>query len=158
MPWEVTIRHSKDKTLGVRDDVVNRISKAIPGMKWIEEPSLLERIKSMPDHPFHSLIPTWPEETRASLSRSQLLGDFEADEFSVQLYGFESKRLKAVHLEIRGEGNPLPLIAAICVPNGWIAVDDSTSQPLDLGSEAASGWDKFREYRDRVIRDHVEEK
>jgi hypothetical protein len=74
----------------------------------------------------------------------------------VQLYGFESIPLRTVHLETRGEGNPLPLIAAICVPNGWTAVDDSTSQPLDLASEAASGWDKFREYRDRVIRDHVE--
>ena len=72
MPWEVTIRRSKDEPLGVRDDVVNRISKAIPGITWIEEPPLLERIKDMPDHPFHALIPTWPEETKAKLLQIEI--------------------------------------------------------------------------------------
>ena len=26
-------------------------------------------------------------------------------------------------IEIRGGGNPLPLIAALCLPNNWIALD-----------------------------------
>jgi len=152
MPWEVTICSVTDEPLGDRDSVVNLISAAVSGMSWIEEPPLLERIKDMPDHPFHALIPTWPAETRGSFARPTLLGDFDAGEFSVQLYGFESRPIKSVHAEIRGNGNPLPLLAAICIPNGWVAIDDTDRKRIDPNSEAATGWQRFRDYRDCVVR------
>lgn len=155
MPWDVTIHHPNDEALGPRDEVIKLVSAAVPAITWFEEPPLLERIKDMPDHPFHELIPTWPEETRASFARSTTLGDFESDDFSIRLYGFETVPVKAIHLEIRGNGNPLPFIAAICLPSGWIAVDCSNGQTLDFSSRSASGWERFREYRDRVIREHV---
>ena len=151
MPWEITIRALNDEPLGDRDTVVKLITAAIPAIRWIEEPPLLQRIKDMPDHPFHALIPTWPEETRARFAQSKLLGDFEAPEFSVQLYGFEAKPISSVCVEVRGNGNPLPFLAAICKPNGWFATDDRDGQPVDLDAESANGWEWFRDYRDRVI-------
>jgi hypothetical protein len=152
MPWEVTIRGPNDKPLGDRETVVKLISAAVLSMDWFEEPPLLERIKDMPDHPFHALIPTWPEETRASFARSKLYGHLDAGEFSIRLYGFEAQPISSVCAEIRGNGNPVPLLAAICKPNGWFATDDRDGQRIDLDAESAKGWEWFREYRDRVIR------
>ena len=152
MPWELTIRTRTGDPLGEREAVVKLISAAVPGMNWIDEPPLLERIRDMPDHPFHALIPTWPEETRASFARSRLLGDFDAGEFSVRLYGFEAQPIAAVYVEVRGNGNPVPLLAAICIPNGWVAIDGTDGQPVDLAGEAANGWARFREYRDDAVR------
>ena len=152
MPWELTIRATDDEPLGGREAVVQLITAAVPAICWIEEPPLLERIKDMPDHPFHTLIPTWPEETRARFSQTRLLGDFQAKEFSIRLYGFETKPISYIHVEVRGNGNPLPLIAAICKPNGWSATDDRDGQPVDLDAESAKGWEWFRDYRGRVLR------
>lgn len=152
MPWEVTIQGPNDSALGDRETVVKLISSAIPEMQWSEEPPLLERIKDMPDHPFHALIPTWPEETRASFARSKLYGDMETGELSIRLYGFEDQPISSVCVKIRGNGNPVPLLAAICNPNGWFATDDGDGQRIDLAGESAKGWESFRDYRDRVIR------
>jgi hypothetical protein len=101
MPWELTIRAPKAKPLGDREFVVKRIAVAIPGIRWIEEPPFLERIKDIPDHPFHALIPTWPEETRVSFSKSKLFGEFQARGLSVQLYGFEAKPIPSVCVEVQ---------------------------------------------------------
>jgi hypothetical protein len=151
MPWELTIRATNETSLGDRETVVKRISAAVPGIEWIEEPPLLEQIKDMPDHPFHALIPTWPESTRASFSRSKLLGIFDAAELSMRLYGFEAQPIRSVCAEVRGNGDPLPLLAAICNPNGWCATDDRDGQQIDLTAESAKGWEWFRDYRNRAI-------
>jgi hypothetical protein len=114
MPWEVTISLPHDAPLGDRDSVVKRISTALPSITWIEEPPLLERIKGMPDHPFHALISTLPEETRASFSRAKLLAELDLDNLSIQLYGFETQPIASINVEVRGTGNPIPALAALC--------------------------------------------
>ena len=152
MPWELTIRASNDEPLGDRESVIEKLAAAVPAICWIEEPPLLEQIKDMPDHPFHALIPTWSAETPAWFAQSKLLGDYEAPEFSVQLYGFEANPIASICAEIRGNGNPLPFLAAICKPNGWFATDDSENQRVGLDAESAKGWESFRDYRDHAIR------
>jgi hypothetical protein len=151
MPWEVTISSPHGEPLGDRDAVVKRISTAVPNIMWIEEPPLLERIKDMPDHPFHALIPTWPEETRTSFSRAKLLAELDAEDLSIQLYGFETQPIASLNVEVRGAGNPVPALAALCIPNGWIAIECAHGTLVDLRSNAASGWEAFGEYRDRAI-------
>ena len=152
MPWEATIRGSDEKPLGDRETAVKLISAAVPAMEWHEEPPFLERIKHMPDHPFHALIPTWPEETRASFGRSKLYGDLDVGEVSIRVYGFEFQPIDSLRAEIRGDGNPVPMLAAICLPNGWFATDDRDGRRIDLGAESAKGWEWFREYRTRATR------
>jgi hypothetical protein len=151
MPWEVTIRQADGSPLGDRDDVVRRISAAVPAFAWTEEPPFLERIKEMPDHPFHALIPTWPEEVRASFSRPRLYADVEGDGFSIRLFGFEGTPIGAVHAEVRGDGNPLEVLSALCFANAWVAVDDAIGKSIQLSSGAAAEWEAFRQYRDRAI-------
>ena len=153
MPWEVTIRAPGKGPLGHRDSLVESISATVPAVDWIEEPPLLDRIKDMPDHPFHALIPTWPQEALESAARSKLYGYLDSGECSMQFYGFEREPIESIGVEVRGTGNPVPLLAAICIPNGWIATDDCTGQPIDLTADSAAGWEQFCEYRSRVIED-----
>ena len=151
MPWEVTIRRADGTSLGDRDEVVRRVSEAVPALTWVEERAFLEQIKDMPDHPFHALIPTWPEEVRARFSRPKRYADFEGEGFSVRLFGFEESAMDALHAEVRGNGNPVPVLAALCLPNGWVAIDDRTGQQVELNGGAAVGWESFRQYRDRAV-------
>ena len=58
--------------------------------------------------------------------------EFEGDGISVVLYGFEAEPLSAIHAEVRGEGNPVPVLAALCRPQGWGAVDDASGQPIEM--------------------------
>ncbi len=66
MPWELTIRapNTSRLVIGKRSSSGSRLP--FPRFAGFEEPPLLEQIKDMPDHPFHALIPTWPEETRTA--------------------------------------------------------------------------------------------
>jgi hypothetical protein len=97
----------------------------------------------MPEHSFHSLLPTWPEETRAYFSQPHLRGDYFDGDLSIRLYGFEAEPLKCVHVEVRGNGNPLPVLAAICVGHGWVVIDSDAVTPVDLTTGAASDWEEF---------------
>ncbi len=151
MPWELTISAGSGEPLGDRQAVVDHISTALPSLQWFEQPPLLEQIKEIPDHPFHKLIPAWPPEIQASFARSKLLGDLEADDFSIQLYGFEEQPLLTLSVEVRGDGNPIPALASICVPKNWLATENGASQQIDFGADA-EGWQKFRDDRDTAIR------
>ncbi len=45
---------------------------------------------------------------------------------SILLYGFNAEPLAAVHAEVRGGGDPHPVLTALCRGNGWVAIDDAT--------------------------------
>jgi hypothetical protein len=152
MPWEVKIRKPGSEPLGSRAEVVGLIAAAVPAIEWIEDPPLLDQIKDMPDHSFHQLLPTWPEETRAYFSQPHLRGDYLEADLSIRLYGFEAVPLTCVHAEVRGNGNPLPVLAAICRGNGWVVVESDGGTPVELAGATAPGWERFRQYRDEAIR------
>jgi hypothetical protein len=42
------------------------------------------------------------------------------------LYGFNAEPFTAIHAEVRGRGDPHPVLAALCRGNGWAATDDAT--------------------------------
>jgi hypothetical protein len=151
MPWEAIIRRPRNEPLGCRAEVVRLIAAAAPAIEWVEDPPLLDQIKDMPEHSLHSLLPTWPEETRAYFSQPHLRGDYFEGDLSIRLYGFEAEPLQGVHVEVRGNGNPLAVLAAICVGQGWVVIDSNAGTPVDLTAGAASGWEEFRQYRDRAI-------
>ena len=151
MPWEVTIKGRNDEPLGSRDEIVNAISSALPAVKWRVEPSMLEQIKDMPDHSFHTLLPTWSEATRLHMSTPHLRGDFVDNEMSIELFGFEGDPIKMIHADVRGNGNPIPALAAICLPRGWLVIDVAENREIDLAAGDSTPWEQFTQYRDRAI-------
>lgn len=149
MPWEVTIRRADGAPLGDREAVRGCIASSLPGVRFERQPSGAEQIAAaravgveFPDVILRHL------EQRPPTEQAFL----DAAEFSIRLYGLDSPTLHAVHAEVRGDGNPVPALAALCVPNGWVAVDDASGQPVELEGASAAGWESFRAYRERAIR------
>ena len=148
MPWAVTIRRADDAPLGDMDSVRERILKSLPEIKFGRLPSGAEKIAAA-----RAKGVEFPEFIRQNLEKQPAMEEafFEGSDFSVALYGFEVRPLLCIHAEVRGNGNPLPALAALCQPNGWIAIDVASDQAIDLTADAAVGWEKFRNYRDRAI-------
>lgn len=150
MPWEVTIKKANDEALGSQQEVIDRIKAAIPTIQWWVEPPMMEKIKDMPDHPFHKLIPTWSAETQAYMSKPHLRGALENGELYIEFQGFEQDPVRFINLEVRGNGNPMPPLAAICLPSGWMVIDLENNE-VDLAAGDAASWESFRQYRDHAI-------
>ena len=154
MPWELTIRRRDNTPMGEMDLVRQQMTRSLPGLQFYLEPSGAEKLAALDARGI-----SMPEFTREFLRGRPAVeqADYDGESFSIRLYGFDQVPLVSVCAEIRGNGNPLPAIAALCRPNGWIAIDIANNQPVDLEAEAASGWEFFTQWRDDAIRKHQEE-
>jgi hypothetical protein len=130
------------KVLGTPDQVVARIAAAVPEVQWLEGPSSFEEVKVLA-----SLQLPWTDEQRAVFSLPKRTGIYEREECSVRLYGFESYPLTSATVEVGGEGNPLPLLRRICLPNGWAVVGHAGRESLsiDLEADPAVAWKIFQQ-------------
>lgn len=129
MPWEVTIRKADGAPLGDLKVVRQQIISALPTIQFQRESSGLEKIAfaRAKGVEFPEVILRHFEQQLAT-ERAEFYGDG----FSVVLYGFETQPLIAIHAEVRGDGKPLPLLATLCLPHGWMAVDDASGEPVEL--------------------------
>lgn len=151
MPWEVSIKRPVGGTMGSKDEIVAWLSQALPSIEWEVEPAMIERIKDMPDHPFHKLLPTWDESTRAHMSIPHLRGHYTAGPLYIEFFSFEREPIEFIHTNIRGTGNSIPALAVICLPRGWVAEDFCENKQIDLTTADADGWKAFQQYRDDAI-------
>jgi hypothetical protein len=150
MPWEITIRRPDGSPLGDFDSVRHQLTQAVPGIAFYQEPSGAEKVTT-----YRQAGIELPEIGRQGLEKhlARVRAECASGKFSISFYGLESEPLCSVLAEVRGNGNPVPVLAALCVPNGWIAIDDASGTPVDLSGGSPTGWDDFREYRSRAIRD-----
>jgi hypothetical protein len=149
MPWEITIRRVDGAPLGDFVSVRQQIELALPPIRFYRAPSGPERIAAA-----RATGVEFPDVIRKHLEQSPAKdeAEFEGEGISIRLYGFGNQPLDAIHAEVRGSGNPVPALTALCRPNGWFAIDDANRQPVDLIGPAASGWEAFQAYRDKAIR------
>jgi hypothetical protein len=150
MPWEITIRRPDGSPLGDLVSVRHQMTHAVPGIVFYQEPSGTEKVAA-----YRRAGIELPEIVRHSLEKhpARVRAEFKSGEFSVSFYGLESEILCSVLAEVRGNGNPVSVLAALCLPNGWIVIDDASGRPVDLSGNSATGWDDFREFRDHAIQD-----
>lgn len=144
MPWDLRIVNAEDrcKPLGERDAVVARFAAALPGV--ILQPA---------PRPSADFIALMPEVLRQHLltRKAQLHADYEDGDLSIQFYADDRPQIEAVGVEVRGSGNPIPALAALCEPNGWAVVNVADGKPIDLTAKDAPEWSAFREWRDRAV-------
>jgi hypothetical protein len=138
MPWEVTIRRSDGSALGNVESVQQQIVTAVPEMKFYREASGPEKIAIA-----RAQGVEFPEVIlRHFASLPAKLGAvYQGDSFTVSLFGFEAEPLQMIHAAIRGDGNPVPVLAALCQPHGWLAIDDASREVIDLADTKTSGWE-----------------
>lgn len=150
MPWEVTIRRRDGTPLGGPSVVREQVFAACPAFEFRRNPSGAERIEAA-----RAAGIEFPEILRAHLEKSPASEEavLEGDEYSITLYGFEQESIERLHVEIRGRGNPLAVLASLCSPNAWITVDDTSGEVVDLKSDSSREWKQFQDYRDQAIQD-----
>jgi hypothetical protein len=149
MPWEVKLQRPDGAPLGNLATVRHLVAAALPGVQFQRGPSGPERIAAA-----RAAGVEFPDIIRQNLEQYQATekAEFEGEGFSFVLYGFEAQPLTTIHAEVRGDGNPVAALAALCAPHGWLAVDAASGQHVDLGGAAIACWEAFRAYRDRAIR------
>ena len=147
MPWTISISRSGDLPLGTVEAVQDAIHKGVSGVQFYREPSGNEKLAKI-KVPLPDVVRRHMEQSPASIQ-----GDYQDGDLSLRFYLGSKADVQKIDVEIRGDGNPLPVIAAICLRHGWIAVDAAYGgQPLDLSASQAPGWKRFCEYRDTAIR------
>jgi hypothetical protein len=76
-----------------------------------------------------------------------LLGDGYSIAFNYQTAG----EVDSFMLHIRGGGDPVSAIVRLCKSNGWVALDASTGNLMDLDAPSRESWTRFQAYRDRIL-------
>ncbi|QDU18786.1 hypothetical protein [Urbifossiella limnaea] len=156
MPWEVAIvnyagsppasYHAPGRPdpqpLGARDDVIAAIRQAVPEFQW-------GMVGGFPPE----ILAKFSPEVAAILSKQKLNARYDTDDLYLLLYGFEQEPIGYLHAEVRGTGNPVPLLARVCAGRNWSVASDADGSFVDLTAAAAPQWDGFQAYRDRANSD-----
>jgi|ERR1043166_2130524 hypothetical protein len=144
MPWEISIIKGTiedRKPLGTREDVIAAFSQSLPGV-------LLQRRPALPPE----ILDQMPPFVRESMLLPKLEADFEMGDLSIQFYANDEPVLQWVNGEVRGNDDPIPMLASLCSGRGWSVMDASDRSIVNLASASeSSGWERFRKWRDKVI-------
>ncbi len=154
MPWDITILNyagnppasyyaagrPEPEPLGTHDEVVRAIREAVPELEWGTSGGLPPEV-----------LAKFSPETAALMAKPKLHAVYDTDELYLNLYGFEQEPMKYVCGEVRGQGNPVPLLARLCAARNWSVMSGTDGSFVDLAAAAAPQWDGFQAYRDRAI-------
>ncbi|NNE00265.1 MAG: hypothetical protein HKN47_23345 [Pirellulaceae bacterium] len=143
MPWEITIIDGpspNDSILGPRDNVISRLSAALPG-------ATLEQPPAIPNE----FLAQMPESVRDVMNRPRLEGSFEHPDFSISLYCSADPAIRCINGEVRGNGDPLAALKHLCDDTGWSVYDCSEERVVDFSDLDSNGWDAFCQWRSRVL-------
>lgn len=143
MSWDVAIvKDPKDErvVLGTREDEIRAFANCTPSIELFK-----------PDVPPPEMLAMMPEIIRQSALRGDLEAIFETDDVDLHFQCSDEPEIRFVCVEARGDGNPLPILAALCLPNGWHVVEACNGPVVDLNAESAPGWEKFQRLCDAAF-------
>jgi hypothetical protein len=78
-------------------------------------------------------------------------GILHAGGFSIEFNIDADGPVNHVMLHVRGGGDPVHAIAALCKAQGWRALDTVTGICLDPDAPSNEGWRQFQDYRDQLL-------
>jgi len=99
------------------------------------------------------------EEVRASISAihpavdwsDPAWGVLEGKDWSIELNTGADPVITSIMLHVRGSGDPVSAIAALCKGTGWSAFDLATGELLDPDKPSADGWADFQGFRGQLL-------
>ncbi|GAA5509349.1 hypothetical protein Rcae01_04848 [Novipirellula caenicola] len=78
-------------------------------------------------------------------------GIFGCEYFSYEFNFSASGPVETFMLHVRGGGDAVTPLVQMCRHFGWMAVDCSSGDFIDLDSPDAESWSRFQAYRDKVV-------
>jgi hypothetical protein len=142
MPWEISVVHEAEGLpLGDKQSVCAWVSEVLPGVD-LRRPPL----------PPQEVLDAFPPPVREAFLRPKLEALYEGNDFFIEFYCTDAPEIRCLHADVRGSGNPVPILARLCGPKGWAVVSAADGSRVDLSTGAASQWQHFCAWRDRAIR------
>jgi hypothetical protein len=143
VPWEITIINGtleQPQPLGTREEVVAAFAEALPGVLFKAPPP--------PPPKFLGGLPTFVQE---AFTRPSLEAVFEGEDLSIEFRANDIPILEWVNAEVRGNGDPLPALAALCLDRGWSVINADDNSVVNLAACHIRAWERFRKCRDWAI-------
>lgn len=78
-------------------------------------------------------------------------GMLSTEDFSIEFNIGNEETVDSLMLHIRGGGDPLGVIKAICDATNWGALDTQNTQFIDTDNISKESWEAFQAYRNKVI-------
>ena len=78
-------------------------------------------------------------------------GILEGSDWSIEFNHKKSGLSEYMMLHVRGGGDPLSAITAMCKSNGWVALDCSSGDLINLDAPSSKSWKEFQGYRDQIV-------
>lgn len=78
-------------------------------------------------------------------------GMLSTEYFSIEFNIGREEIVDSLMLHIRGGGDPLVIIKAICDETNWGALDTQNTQFIETDNISKDSWETFQAYRDKVI-------
>ena len=144
MPWELQALPSDDSgSLGSIERVQAELRVAVPEIELARDVSGREKLAVMEAQGI-----TVPEVIREHWLRSNgaYQGLIEGIGFSVEFHlGEDEAAVVAVGIEVRGSGDPMPVIQRLMRIDGWKVIDPQGKPPT------VDSWKSFGSWRDDAI-------
>jgi hypothetical protein len=144
MPWELQALPSDDSgSLGSIEQVQAKLRAAVPEIELGRDASGLEKLAAM-----ESQGVKVPDVIREHWRRSKgaYQGLFQGQDFTIEFHlGEDEAAVVAVGIDVRGSGDPMPLVQRLMRIDGWNVLD-LRGQPPTVES-----WKSFSTWRDDAI-------
>jgi hypothetical protein len=144
MPWELQALSTDDGgSLGTVEHVQAKLRAALPEIELFRDSSGSEKVASMESQGIEV-----PDVLREHWLRSRGAhqGLIEGDEFTIEFHlGEDDAAVVAVGINVRGSGDPMPVLQRLMRIEGWKVVDLNGRPPT------ADSWQSFRTWRDDAI-------
>jgi hypothetical protein len=146
MSWDVSLRQHDGEPLGSIDFLRTTFTECLAAVQFDWDPSGREKMVATGI--------AFPEVIRKFLENhpARIQADFEGDDVHLRFFfGPEDQtEIMRVDVEVRGSGNQIPPLSAVCSRNGWKAEGPDGCE-LDLSAGSSKEWDEFESWRDRTV-------
>ena len=144
MPWELQALPSNGGSLGTVEHVQAKLRAAVPQIELFQDASGLEKLAAMESRGVE--VPDVIRE-HSLRSKGAYQGLVEGADFSVEFHlGEDEAAVAAVAIDVRGDGDPMPVVLRLMTIDGWKVVDLRGNPPT------IESWKSFGTWRDEAIR------
>ena len=120
MPWELTVQHPNGHRLGHPKEVQAKLSRVWPQLEW-----------------------------HVQDAAPKTVGVLETETLSFELYGFEDDPVQDFYIDVRGNGDPTPMLMQLKTQGGLTLKELATDRILDE-RQLRERWAGFQRMRDEA--------
>jgi hypothetical protein len=145
MPWELQVSAADGgESMGWVDEVQATLRAAVPGIVFLRGIGGAEKIAAMEAQGVE--VPDVIREHWLA-SKGAHLGHFEGQDVTIEFdFGEDEAKVAAILVEVRGGGDPMPVVRRLTEIDGWAVVDARGGPPT------AESWQEFGTWRDEAVR------